>query len=88
MARYCAKVNGFWPDAILARDRSFYDVKSVAFSPDSTLLAVADAWAVTLWDVATRRELDTLPGKPANSSVVTFSRDGVTASYFSVVTAS
>lgn len=58
-------------------------VQSVAFSPNSTLLASSsDDGTVKLWDVASRRELRSLVAPDTLPSTVAFSRDGqwVTAS--------
>jgi WD40 repeat protein len=54
---------------------SFGFITDLAASPDGRTLAVGDRPAVSLWDVATRRELASVPLNPVES-VLRFSPDG------------
>ncbi len=51
-------------------------VRCFAFSPDSTILAVADAANTTLWQVATGEELGRLEGHRAAITALAWSPDG------------
>ena len=63
--------------AILGEYEENLDVRSVAFSPDGTLLAAAYSDnTVKLWDVATRESIATLNGHTDEVTSVTFSPDG------------
>jgi len=59
-------------------DPGYYDAISVAFSPDSKLLAVGDDHGATfLWNIATRRLMARLATGPSqNALAVAFSPDG------------
>ena len=63
--------------AILGEYEENLDVRSVAFSPDGTLLASGGTdEKVKLWDVATRESIATLNGHTDEVTSVTFSPDG------------
>lgn len=50
----------------------------IAFSPDLSLMVTADAYAVIVWDVATARQIRTLPGGRLGIMSAAFSPDGGT----------
>ena len=58
-------------------------VNSVAFSPDSKVLASADNGGVKLWDTASGLNTATLSGKRRHASSVAFSPDGATFGWVS-----
>ena len=53
-------------------------VSAVSFSPDGTTLASGSSGTITLWDVATRKQIANLEGHTGWVSAVSFSPDGTT----------
>jgi WD40 repeat protein len=55
------------------------EVRSIAFSPDDTLLAAGNRYGtVRIWDVATQKELKTITGHMGDVWSIAFSPDGKT----------
>ncbi|MYB93826.1 hypothetical protein F4054_14505 [Candidatus Poribacteria bacterium] len=69
-------IKGYLPEGAKARVGKGY-VYDIAFSPDSTKLAVASSIGIWIYDAHTGHELDLLIGHTSAVSSVAFSPDGI-----------